>query len=120
MTTKEFQEILDRVEVDKENISKLEMTYKKTFTEQLQKIVSVEKEGIFFDNKDNWRLLSFDEILKATDELHVDFVTLGLLPIMDCGENDFIVFHFEDCKWSKFNIVDETVFKVKANLSELL
>ena len=41
------------------------------------------------------------------------------IPLIDCGENDFIVYHFVDKIWSKFNIIDETVFK-KNSLKELL
>ena len=39
---------------------------------------------------------------------------------MDCGENDFIVYHFKENYWSKFNIIDEVEFGKKETLREVL
>ena len=54
------------------------------------------------------------------NDLHVSFRDKEIIPLIDCGENDFIVYHFMDKIWSKFNIIDETVFKKKNSLEELL
>ena len=43
-----------------------------------------------------------------------------MIPLADCGENDFIVYHFTDGSWSKFNIIDETEFKKRNALDEIL
>ena len=80
--------------------------------------ISGSNKTVFLD--DNIRILSFDEIINAEKELHVDFKSNQIIPLVDCGENDFIVYHFFDKIWSKFNIVDETVFKKKNSLQELL
>lgn len=43
-----------------------------------------------------------------------------MIPVIDCGENDFIVYHTAEGNWSKFNIIEECVFKKRATLGELL
>ena len=43
-----------------------------------------------------------------------------MIPLIDCSDNDFIVYHFDSKTWSKFNIIDECVFKEKESLDELL
>ena len=75
-------------------------------------------ESVFLDG--GVRILSFDEIVAAKKDLHIEFKAKGMIPIVDCGENDFIVYHFNDNIWSKFNIVDESVFKKKKSIEELL
>ena len=72
--------------------------------------------GEFFDSDDIIRLLSHDEILNASRELDVDFVELQLIPLMDTGDNDFIVFDIDGGNWCKFNIVDSIKFKHKESL----
>ena len=71
---------------------------------------------MFFD--DDWRTLSVNEILDASKDLHVDFEKQLLLPIVDVGDNDFIVYHAEDGTWSKFNIIEGCHFKVKKSFYE--
>lgn len=44
---------------------------------------------------DGVRILAFKEILNAKEELHVDFKADGIIPVADCGENDFIVYHLK-------------------------
>lgn len=51
--------------------------------------------------------------------MHIAFKDKGIIPLVDCGENDFIVYHFKAKIWSKFNIIDETVFQ-KKRFEELL
>lgn len=116
MTRYEFMSYIQTVEVNDEIVSSIERKYSEILPEQIRIIVSCSQESIFFD--DGWRLLSFDEVMDASDDLHVDFVNLKLLPLFDTGDNDFIVYHFENKIWSKFNIVDEVSFKNKKNLDE--
>lgn len=73
---------------------------------------------MFLDN--SYRLLSYDEILNAEEELQVEFGKQGILPLIDRGENDFISYGTKDGTWFVFNIVDEIKFKEKESLSELL
>ena len=65
-------------------------------------------------------ILSYAEIVDAEKQLHVAFKDKGMIPLIDCGENDFIVYHFEKEIWSKFNIVDETVFAKRNSVEDIL
>ena len=66
------------------------------------------------------RILSYKEILNAEYDLHVDFKTKQMIPLADCGDNDFVVYHFDTHEWSKFNIIDEVTFKKRKTLAEVL
>ena len=74
--------------------------------------------SIFFD--DGYRTLSVAEILEAEHDLHVDFISQHMIPVIDCGENDFVVYLFCDKVWSKFNIVDECFFKRRTSMRDLM
>lgn len=118
MTKKEYLENIFNATIDNSKVDKIESVYGKNLPDLLKKIISNCEEAVFFD--DNVRVLSYMEIIDAESDLHVQFSTKGLIPIVDCGENDFIVYHINDNIWSKFNIVDETVFKKKESLEDLL
>ncbi len=58
--------------------------------------------------------------MDAEKDLHVAFKSKGIIPFADCGENDFVVYESNKGKWAKFNIIDETMFKEKADIRELI
>lgn len=118
MTKQEYLEKVLRTVIDDVKVSKVQKVYGCKLPEIIQKIVSTNDETIFFD--DDTRILSLNEIIDAEKDLHVDFISKKIIPLADFGENDFIVYHFDDNIWSKFNIVDETMFKKRHDLSELL
>lgn len=118
MTKKEYIEKLSEMKIDAAKVDKLEKLYGATFPESVRKIISNNDDTVFFD--DDYRILSLSEIEAAEKELHVEFRAKNILPLIDCGENDFIVYHYNDDIWSKFNIIDEVVFKKKDAIEELL
>lgn len=118
MTGKEYLSSLESVKPDTKKVDKIISLYANNLPEIVLKIVSDSQEPVFLD--DDSRVLSYDEIVDAENDLHVGFKEKGILPLVDCGENDFIVYHFADKTWSKFNITDETVFRKKNSLEELL
>lgn len=118
MTKKEYLKSLDKVKIDGKKVKKIEKLYTKDLPEIIQKIISCADETVFFD--DDTRMLSFDEIVDAREDLHVDFTDKGIIPLADFGENDFLVYHFEDGIWSMFNIEDELAFKKKNKLEDLM
>lgn len=117
VTKKEFLKTVAGTKINSDFLSKIEQTYGCLTSSTVQQLVSIQKEALFFDD---FRLLSNDEIINATEELHVDFITRNILPLIDCGDNDFIVFHIKTNKWSRFNIVDECSFKERNSLEEVL
>ena len=118
MSKKEYMEQLPEKSIDAKKVEEIETIYHAKLPELVKKIVSNTDESIFFD--DDYRILSYKEIADAQVDLHVDFKGMGMIPLADCGENDFIVYHFTDGSWSKFNIIDETVFKKRNALDEIL
>ena len=118
MTKKNYLESLSTQNGDSAAVIELEAKYNCKFAEIVRKIITSAGETIFFD--DDWRVLSTDEMRDAEHDLHVDFVKLGFLPLFDCGENDFIVYHTQDETYSMFNIVDECVFSEHKHLEEII
>lgn len=118
MTRKEYLNKLEKVSINVEIVNCVEAVYGHTLPTVIKQMLSFSKESVFFD--DEFRTLSLSEILDAQADLHVDFKALGLIPVIDCGENDFIVYYFNDDSWSKYNIIDELSFKKRALLKDLL
>lgn len=116
MTGKDFLLQLNNQLVNKDAIKEIEAKYGIQLPVIVQKIISYSQESIFFEN--DWRTLSIKEVLDASEDLHVDFGELKILPLFDTGDNDFIVYRFESDTWSKFNIIDECFFKNKNLLEE--
>lgn len=117
MTVKEFMEQFSHFKIDEKKVRKIEKVYGATLTEEIQKIISNCSETVFLDE---YRVLSFKEIVDAQDDLHVDFKGMNIIPVVDCGDNDFIVYHSNSDEWSKFNIIDNCVFKRKPSIKDLL
>jgi len=68
----------------------------------------------------NARLLSLEEILDCNEDLQVDFSSVGLVPIFDIYDNDYICYQTKNGKWCVFNIVDSISFKNDSTLQDLL
>lgn len=117
MTRKEYLTKLESVSINDDVVRCVEAVYGHTLPIVVKQILSFSKESVFFD--DEFRTLSLAEILDAQADLHIDFKALGLVPVADCGENNFIVYHTDNDSWSKYNIVDETVFKKRPQLKDL-
>lgn len=117
MTRKEYLTKLDGVSINDDFVRCVEAVYGHALPTVVKQMLSFSKESVFFD--DEFRTLSLAEVLDAQADLHVDFKALGLVPVVDCGENNFIVYHIGDDSWSKYNIVDETIFKKRSQLRDL-
>lgn len=118
MTVQEYIKYVSSKETDKNKVMSIERIYKAVLPEKVQLIISNNDETVFFDN--GIRILSFSEVVNAEEELHVDFKKYGIIPLFDCKDNDFIVYHYNEDIWSKFNIIDEVSFKNKDDFIELL
>ena len=116
MTGKEFILLLKNESAHKDVIIEIEAKYGMKLPMLVQKIISYSQESIFFEN--GWRTLSTKDVLEASEDLHVDFSALKILPLFDTGDNDFIVYCIVSDSWAKFNIIDECFFKQKKLLEE--
>ena len=116
MNVNEYLTGLLRIEVDAGKISAIENIYGKIKSEYVVKIISGSAEAAFLANGSVLRVLSFEEIKDAG----ADFSSRHLLPLFDCGDNDFIVYHVLTDDWSKFNATERVIFKRKQLLTDLL
>lgn len=101
-----------------EKLKRIAELYSHQLPEIVIDLLSKDEKGYFLEN-DN-RVLSCDEIIDAEKDLQVDFVKKGIIPIIDCGDNDFIVFILQTNKWAMYNIVDEVLFKKRDSLEDLI
>lgn len=84
--------------------------------------VSKEFEKILNDNANYSHLIKLgnSSILDAIEDLQVNFIDYGLIPVFDAYDNDYICYQIENGKWCMFNIVDEVSFKKDSTLNELI
>ena len=118
MTREEFLNSVKNVKINLETVKKIEDKYKCTLPEQVKKILSVSERQLFFDEER--RLLSTNEIENATEQLHVDFIQKGIIPIIDAYENDFISYNVKSKKWCFLNLNDGSIFSEDINLESIL
>ncbi len=116
MNLKEYCQGLENVIINKEKSGRIFELYSDHLPEIIMKIISIAKETVFLDN--GQRILSYNEIIDAEQDLHIPFREKGIIPIADCENNDFIVYNFKENYWSMYNISDETFFMKKASLNE--
>lgn len=72
------------------------------------------------DEKNSWRILGINEVENAEQELNVDFISKKMLPIVDCFDNDYIVFDFSSESFCMLNIVDEMSFPLPESTQLIL
>lgn len=118
METSLYLEQLNEVAIDSEKVEKIQKIYKTKLPTIMEEIISRAAETVFLNN--DCRMLSVEEIEDAEEDLHVDFKEKCIIPVADCGENDFVVYHFRDDYWSKFNIIEEIEFDKSDDLKDIL
>ncbi len=100
-------------------VSKIESAFGCSLSPECKRVLSFNEGGEIFDDDDIRRLMSTSEILSASQELHVDFPAVGIVPVVDCGDNDFAAYNFNKGKWCKYNIVENCMFSEKASFAQL-
>jgi hypothetical protein len=119
MTINDFMAQLKTGKADISVFKQIEARYKATETDAPVLIFSFLKDGVFLNDRKFLRLLSLDESIKATEELHVDFINLNIIPIFDIMDNDFICYDFNNKIWCKFNIIDEVRYDESMQLETM-
>ena len=117
MTVTECLQKIQKTKVDRKVVNTLSKVYASDIPAIIEQIVTLFKSGGFVGS---YRFLSLDEIEYAEDDLHVDFKKRNIIPLVDCGDNDFIVYDYCSEKWMLFNIVEKVAFKKKPNFDDLL
>ena len=84
---------------------------------ELNEIISlVREQPIFFDNNTK-RLLSMDEILNYKTELNIN---IEIIPLVDEGDNSFLVFNEKENKFQMCDISSELCYKNIENIKKYL
>jgi len=117
MTNKEYMIQVKDFEINREKAAEVEKVYHTEFPLLVQAIISNVSQSVFLED---CRVLAYSEIINAKEDLKVDFTAKKMIPLFDCGENDFIVYHFDTKKWSMYNIIDNCSFKERETPDELL
>ena len=120
MKINDFIVQLEKAKAEKNIFEQIARQYQIIDTDAPAVIFSLEKKGMFFDDKNFIRLLSLDEVIKASEELHVDFINLSIIPIFDIMDNDFICYDYKSKTWCKYNIIDEVKYKTNSQLINLI
>ena len=113
---KEFIEKVKDNVIDLQRVEQIENVYKVSLPELAKHIISFKEKDMFFDD---YRILSYEEILTANEELHVPFTEERIIPFIDCMDNDFIVYDIDNKSLTKYNIVEKIKFGKIADLKEL-
>ncbi len=117
MLITEYVNSLENTNINQSKVTIINDTYKCTLPIEIQKIITNNEKSIFLDNE--CRILSFQEIVDANSDLHVDFIKQMLLPIADCYDNDFLVYDYKNNVWCMYNIIDELIFDKNIDLNKL-
>jgi len=107
---------LDKVEIDKASVSKIETLYKTQFPSGVQKVISLNKEGVSYDDKSVFNGLSANAILNAYNDLYIDFVSLNLVPLFDIGDNEYIVYDLKKRCYAIYDISDDDEYSEESEL----
>jgi len=107
---------LDRVEIDKAGTSEIEALYKTKLSGEVKKIISLNKDGVSYDDKSVFNGLSVKAILNAYNDLYVDFVDLQLLPLFDIGDSEYIVYNLKKRCYAIYDISDDDEYSEESDL----
>lgn len=118
MNIKQYTDLIKNNDIISEAVSSIEELYGVTLNDDLKHIVSVVLDDYFIDEK--CRVLSIKEILRSEDFIGVDFTELNMIPLIDCKDDDYIVYNFENQKYEMYNIYDEVSFREGENMKILL
>lgn len=117
MTVSMYMEKVSATNIDSELVEKISEEYDVKLPELVEKLISVSGKGAFVDG---YRFLSFSEILYAEEDWGISLKKKKIIPIVDCSDNDFIVYNACEKEWQMYNIVDEISFRHTDEFTDLL
>ena len=118
MNKQEFMDAVMSCDIKEDRVKQIEKQYKVILNDEVSKFVSYADTVDFFDEER--RALSFEEIIDASEELEVDAVELGIIPLIDAYDCTYIVYLTKEEKWARFSSVDGTVYMKKDSLVEVM
>lgn len=118
MTLKEYLDALKSVDIKKERVDKLIEIYGNEIPDIVQRIASFDMEDYFLD--DEIRILSFEGILFADDDLNARFKDARLIPLADLMDGDYAVYNCVTGKWNMCNAYEGILFNEQDSLEKIL
>lgn len=118
MTREEFISELKNIEPNQETAQRLNYVYQMVVPTEIVKILSFYDSPEFFDENES-RTLYLKEVINAEEENDVPFKSAKLVPIVDLGDNDFIVYDGNKKIWCVYNIIDEILFSEGQSFEEV-
>ena len=118
MTKAEYIERVRNSKVSPKRIKIINKAYETEINDIVAQIVSLADKVDFFDEER--RALSFQEIANPKEQMKYDFVSKGLIPLIDAYDNTYVVYMISEKKWAKYNIVDQVLFKKREKLESVL
>ena len=118
MDVKVYLETINNIEINIEIVKSVEEHYKTKLPDGVKRIISVVLDDCFISEK--CRVLSVKEILRSEEFTGVDFTSLNMLPLIDCKDNDYIVYYFSENKYLMYNVFDEVGFREADSLEMLI
>lgn len=118
MDIKQYIELIKANEVNQDLVASVEKLYGKPLPEELKHIVSVVMRDYFISP--NHRVISATELLRTEEFMGVDFAKFSMVPLIDCKDDDYIVYNFTTQKYEMYNIYDEVSFREADSLEEMI
>jgi len=118
MKRKDLIEKLKSVSVVTEKVEDMQKEYGTEFSQEMKSIISQSIEPLFFE--DNSRMLSYGEIFSADIEYDNNFKELGIVPLIECFDNDFIVYNIRTGMYEMYNIIEKIAFNENKTLKDVL
>lgn len=106
------------VKLDNQRIREIESFYGVSIPDYVRKHVSYVSDPIFIDETDV-KIMYYEEIL-ANGLVDFDFRGLKMIPLIDKGDLDYIVYNFEKGNYQVFNLSDEDYYLESNQIEKLL
>ncbi len=104
-----FQKIKNQ-KIDESKVEQVLEVYGGKLSEEAQRIVSICGDDSLEFKDCKFRLLSLDEILNAEDVFDVFFLEYSLIPFVDCGDGNLIVYDIDNSYWTMYRICTQCDF----------
>lgn len=118
MTIQEFIRDFKMLLIDNGTLTELYKIYSEDIPDNVKRIAIMCMDECFLE--DGGRLLSYYEVCHSDEEYGTNFVQTKMIPLLDMGDNDFIVYDLSSNLWKKYNIVDYVVFEESSDLENIL
>ena len=79
-------------------------------------ISALAERPVFAEGDTFFRVLSLSELLDADVDMNVAFSQIGIIPCIDCGDNDFISYDATNGSWCRYNIAEEFKYSSKPTI----